>query len=55
MSNNNATDSAPGMNAQQLQDYMGLLVEQHETLGEHYVSAQLAWAESQLVALGVQV
>jgi hypothetical protein len=40
------------MSACQVQDYMALLIEKHEALGEPYVARQLAWAEVELDRVG---
>lgn len=39
---------ASRMNADQVQDYIDLLIKKHDVLGEHYVARQLAWAVVEL-------
>lgn len=40
------------MTVDQVQEYMALLVEKHEVLGEPYVARQLAWADRELDRVG---
>ena len=43
-----SSDKRSTMNAQQVQDYITLVLSKVEQLGEHYVSSQFDWAVAEL-------